>query len=214
MPPKTTKLHVVSLETALVQATLYTQRHVLGNQGPKLIDILPSKGEIAIERCLEKIVIEIKEALRRLLHARILGRESSHKCRRKTVGIHLRVEGTLWEHGSLVRVDDAADNRDTVLGNVLCDEAALDDNVHFGAARVGVRGVETACAQVADRHGDAGADEGGEGFSVGFYGAAAVADGGRVCVWGWLSKVEDVVRVVVEEFSSIDGGSYEFEHGN
>ena len=124
------------------------------------------------------------------------------------------MEGTLWEDGSLVRVDDITYNRGTILGNVLCDEAALDNNVHFRATRVGVRGVETACAKVADRHRDACANEGRESFPVGFYGAATVADGCRACVWGWLSEVEDVVGVVVEEFGSIDGGSCEFEHGD
>ena len=124
------------------------------------------------------------------------------------------MEGTLWEHGSLVRVDDITYNRGAILGNVLCDEATFDDNVHFRAARMGVWGVETACAKVADRHGDACANEGREGFPVGFYGAATVADDCRAYVWGWLSEVEDVVGVVVEEFGSIDGGSCELEHGD
>lgn len=70
--PKSTNLHVAFLDAALLQTTLYTQRHILRNQGPKLIDVLPGKSEIAIESCLKKVIIEIKEALRRLLYSRIL----------------------------------------------------------------------------------------------------------------------------------------------
>ena len=73
------------------------------------------------------------------------------------------------------------------------DEAAFDDDVDLGAARVRVWRVEAARADEAERHADAGADEGGEDFAVRAHGVAAFAggDGARRRV----VEVVDEVRV-------------------
>ena len=52
-----------------------------------------------------------------------------------------------------------------------------------------VRGVETAGAEEAESHGDAGADEGGEDGPVGSHGVPAFS--GCDCFGGWGGEVVD-----------------------
>jgi len=59
-----------------------------------------------------------------------------------------------------------------VLGGHAGHDAALDDDVELGGARVDVGRVEAAGAEEAEGHGAAGAYKGGEGVAVCFYGPA------------------------------------------
>ncbi len=195
-------------DVALPQALLHPQGHVGRDQAPDFIHVLPRKS-ILPQRRLDDVIVEPKERLRRLLHARILARESGHEERVVASGVELCVDGALREHGHLVRVEAVGDAAGAVFEGEFRDETAFDDDVDLGAAGVRVRGVEAAGADEAEGHADAGADEGREDGAVGAHGVAAFAgcDGRR----GWVVEVVDEVGVGGDEVDAVFGGRGEDE---
>ena len=193
---------------ALLQALLDPFGDIGRDEAPDFIHVLSGKG-ILSKRRLHDIVVEPEERLRGLLHAGILTREPSDEERVVAARVEFGVDGALREDGHLVRVELVGDAVGTVLEREFGYEAAFDDDVDLGTARVGVRGVEAAGTDEAEGHADAGADEGREDFAVCADGVAAFAacDGGR----RGIVKVVDEVGVVSDEIDAVSCGGCELE---
>lgn len=153
--------------------------NILRNDIPKLINIHP-RQRLITQRSLNNMVIEPKESLRRLLDTWILIGEASDEDGALTVGVKLGMDSALGEDNALKNSCVMMDDLGAVLSDELSVEGAAHDDVELGAARVGVRRVEAAAVEEAQRHGDAGADEGREGFAVGLHRVAAGALGDGV----------------------------------
>lgn len=185
---------------ALAQALLHPFSHVRWDEAPDLFQIRPGKS--ILSKCgLHNIIIEPKECLRGLLDTRIFTRESCHKQCILTARIELSVDGTLRENSHLIRAEFVGDTMCAVLEGELCDKAAFDDDIDFGAARVGVGGIETARADEAKCHGDSGANEGREDLTICTYGVTALT-GCHGALW-WVVEVVDKVGVIGDQVDAI-----------
>ena len=193
---------------ALHQTLLHPFSHVSRDEAPDLIHILSSKSILPKSR-LHNIVVEPKERLRGLLHARIFTRESSHKERVIATRIEFRMDSALRENGHLVRVKSVGDAVSAVLERELGYQTAFDDDVDLGAAGVGVWRVEAAGTDEAECHADSGPDERWEDFTVRTHGVASFA--ARYCALWWVVEVVNEVRVVGDEIDAFFCGGCELE---
>ena len=193
---------------ALHQALLHPFSHVCRDEAPNLIHVLSSKGVLPKSR-LHNIVIEPKERLRGLLHARIFTRESSDKKRVLAAGIELRVDSALRKNGHLVRVEPVGNAVGAVLEREFGYQAAFDDDVDLGAAGVGVWRVETAGTDEAECHADSGPDERWEYFTIRAHRVASFA--ACYCALWWVVEVVNEIRIVGDEIDAFFCGGCELE---
>ena len=137
------------------------------------------------------------------MHTRIFRGETGDEKGVGAIRVEFGVDGTLGEHGHLVGGQVVGDGLGFVLQGEFGDEAALDDDVDFRGARVRVRGVEAAGAQEAQRHGDAGAHQGGKHLAVGFHRVSALAH--RRGIFGWVVEVVHEVPRVLDQVDPVHG---------
>ena len=193
---------------ALAQALLHPFGHVRRDEAPELFHV--RSGKRILSKCgLHDIIIEPKECLGGLLYTGIFTRETCHKQRILTAWIELSVDGALRENSHLIRVEFVGDAVGAVLEGELCDKAAFDNDIDFGAARVGVWGVETARAEEAECHGDSGANKGREDLTICAYSVATLA-GCDGALW-WVVEVVDKVGVIGDQVDAIFRGGRECE---
>lgn len=145
------------LNPTLHQTCLHPLRHIRRNRSPELLQVLPRK-RLSPNRRPDDIVLEAKEALRRLQDTRVLTRETRHKDGWCAVRVELRVQRPLREERHLVLAQVIDDRLGAVLANELGNQTAGDDDVDLGRARVRVRCVEATGGEEAEGHAEGGAD--------------------------------------------------------
>lgn len=139
----------------------------------------------------------------------LLIRETRDEDGHGAFGVELGVHSALRKHRHSELRQLVADEARAVLEDGLGVQAAFDDEIELGGARMHVRRVEAAGAEEAHRHGAALAHESGEGVLVGAGDVAAFAFGDAECE-GRVVELEDVL-VVGEEFGALDCAGSEDE---
>lgn len=137
------------LQVTLLLTLLHFKESTLGNSLPDPLDLI--RTEDLRKRWGNQVVIQRKHPRHDERRAGVVGRESRDNDRRRAVGVHLHVEGTLREDGGLVAREHVADHPlfpsgidGATLGDHLGDDAAGEDEEDFGGSRVDVQGGDLA----------------------------------------------------------------------
>lgn len=204
------KLRDVSLgipvNVALVQARINAQRNVLGDVLPEGLNVLAVQGRDAAERRLHDIRAEGEEVLRNLRHTRVGVVEARDEDGALAVRVELLVDASRGEDGHLVQGEGVLNGARAVLHDKVGHQAALDDNVQLGRARMHMRSVHAARPQETNRHGGAVADERGKRLCVRRHGEAALATSLGGCGSDAVVEVERKVAGLAEELEAVDLG--------
>lgn len=146
-------LHLLR-DAALLQAALDAEGYIWGKHVLECLDILAVDGisPLQAKDGADDRLLQAKESLSRLLHARVLRSKASNEDSIVAVGVELGVHRALWEDRHLVLIECVRDQGCAVLGEEVGSQATLDDDVDFAGARMDVRSVEAAWADEAHRH--------------------------------------------------------------
>lgn len=155
-----------SVDPTLLQASLHTQSNIGRDQLPELFDIFALKGEIVLCGCLHDLLIKSEEGLCDLLNAWILARETGNKDGVFAIGVELGMQGALRGDGHLLRPKRVVNGSSFILKGELRLQCTLDHDIDLRAAWICVRSVEAARTEESYSHGDAGADQTREGFTI------------------------------------------------
>jgi len=90
-------------DVTLIQALLHSFGHIRWNNAPELIQVCPINGVLLAKSSVLNIIVQPKESLRDLLHARILTSKPGNEECIITARVELGMHSPLRKDGHLVR---------------------------------------------------------------------------------------------------------------